>query len=394
MSAGRATLPARTGIRLIRSAAATGPRARILVVDRDASALAVIRSILRAQDWEVIDARTGAEALQKARLEAPDAVISEIKLPDMGGPDLCRALRQRNETATTPILVLSAGGGVAERVACLRAGASDYLVKPPDAQELIARLQAALDLRRERTGFVIAIVGSKRGVGSTAIAVNLAVALRRETRSGVVLVDAAAHLGAVDIMLNLHVPGGAGHLLRQLEGLEQADLEGALTPHASGIHTLLLSDQSSQTIGSEPLHKVLLGLRRLREFVVVDSPPFTDQAATAVLQVADRVLLVVTPEITALRGARAFLVQATQMGLSRERILPLLNRFPQRGGLQRRAVENALGFSVHAIVPDDVRLVTYSINRGVPVVESHRRAEVSRRLGLLAGDLVGAARQQ
>ncbi len=384
----------RTGVRLVKSGRAPGYRTRILIIDHDPSAVAVIRSVLRAQDWEVITAKTGGEGLEKARLEGPDAIVTEMDLSDMKGPEVCRALRQRTETAVTPIIVLSASTGVAERVASLRAGAFDYLVKPPDAQELIARLKAALDLRRERSGFVIAVVGAKGGIGTSMIAVNVAVALRHEVRAGVVLVDAAMRTGAVDIMLNIQASQGGGQILPRLEDLEETEFEAILTLHASGLQVLLLQEQGFDALKPEEMRRILVTLRRMRDFVIVDAPPLLDENTATILDLADRVLLVLTPEITALRGARLFLERATLMGLSRERIILVLNRFPLRGGLQRRAIENALGIAAQATIPDDMKLVTYTVNRGVPAVESHRRSGVAREVASLVKGLVKVARQQ
>jgi len=381
------------GMRLVKGASAPGYRTRILVVDRDPSAVAVVRSILRAQGWEVIHCKTAADALEKARLEGPDAVLTELDLPDMNGADLCRTLRQRAETASTPIIVLSASPGVAERVTSLRAGASDYLVKPPDAQELIARLKAALDLRKEKAGFVTAVLGSKGGVGTSMVAVNLAIALRHEMRAGVALIDAAMAGGAVDVMLNLQAPGGAGQRLPKFSDLEWSDFESILTPHVSGIQALLMQQQAADGINPEDLRRVLVALRKVRDFVVVDSWAVLDENTSTILEIADRVLLVLTPEITALRGARLFLEHANALGLPRDRVVPVLNRFPQRGGLQRRDVENALGMTVQVTIPDDVKLVTYSINRGVPLFESHARSGIARQVSILAKGLAKMARQ-
>jgi len=381
----------RGSVRLIKSARAPGLRTRILIVDRDPAAVAVVRSILRAQDWEVISAKGGAEAIEKARLEGPDAILTEMALADMAGPDLCRALRQRPETAATPIIVLSASSGVAERVASLRAGATDYMVKPPDAQELIARIKAALDLRKEKSGFVIAVVGGKGGVGASVLAVNLAVAIRRQVHGQVVLVDAARQGGTIDIMLNLQAGPSLGYVLGRLDELEDSELDGMLIPHASGLQVLLLNEQGGQDVRPEDLRKILVALRRTRDFVVVDLSAVQDEGTSTILDLADRVLLVLTPEITSLRGAKLLLERAGDIGLSRERIAPILNRFPQRGGLQRRDIENSVGVTVAINIPDDVKLVAYSINRGVPLMESHRRSGVARQVEALAKSLVKAA---
>ncbi len=379
-------------MRLVKGESAPGYRTRVLVVDQDPAAVAMVRGILGGQGWEVLVARTGREGLEKARLEGPDAIVTELELPDTGGPDLCRALRQRMETAATPIIVLSASAGVAERVASLRAGATDCLAKPPDAQELIVRLRAALDLRQEKAGFVIAVLGGRGGVGASTTAANLAVALRQQTRGGVVLVDADLLSGVADVLLNVQAPRGMSHALSRLEDLEERDIEALLAPHSSGLQVMLF--QGLDAIRPEELRKILLALRRLRDFVVVDTAPFLDENTVTALELADRVLVVLTPEITALRGAKLFLERAGRLGLAPERVVPVLNRFPQAGGLQRPAIEETLGMAAQATIPDEVKLVTFSINRGVPAVQSHGRSRLARHVGALARSLAKAARGQ
>jgi len=383
MSKVRSEIRGGTG-RTSESGGAGGYRTRILLADSDPAAVASVQHILRSQDWEIVLARTGAEALEKARLEGPDAILAEFDLPDMEGPDLCRMLRQRSETATTPIIVLSVSAGVAERVASLRAGATDFLAKPPDAQELVLRLRAVLDLRREKAGFVVAVFGSKGGVGASTLAVNLAVALRREARSGVVLVDASPQAGVADILLNLQATRGIGQALSRLDDLEDRDFEALLIPHASGLQAMLFQERGLDVVRPEEMRKILVALRRLRDWIVVDAPPLLDENRDTVLELADRVLLVLTPEITSLRAAKVFHEHAMRVGLSPERVMVVLNRFPQAGGLERRAIENALGLAVQVTVPDDVKLVTYSTNRGVPIVQSHVRSGVARQVGVLA----------
>ncbi|MDI7274932.1 MAG: response regulator, partial [Anaerolineae bacterium] len=299
-----------------------GFRTRILVVDRDPASQAVVRSILRSQDWEVLSARTAAEALDRASLEGLDAIITEFSLPDMAGIDLCRALRQRTETASTPVVVLSASAGVAERVASLKAGATDYLVKPPDAQELIARLKAALDLRQERAGFLVALLGGKGGVGTSVIAINLAVALRHETRRSVAIVDASRPAGTADVMLNLQPNPAASRMLARKDELEPNDLESALNRHATGIDALILHAPGGDGIGPERLGAALAMLRRMRELVVVDAGTGYGESTAAIVDLAERVLLVLTPDINALRGARLLVEQMRHAGFPQDRLTP------------------------------------------------------------------------
>jgi Flp pilus assembly CpaE family ATPase len=72
----------------------------------------------------------------------------------------------------------------------------------------------------------------------------------------------------------------------------------------------------------------------------------------------------------------------------------ILNRYPQRGGLQRRDIEAALGLAMQATIPDDAKLVTYTINRGIPALIGHRRSDVSRQVSGIARRLIEAAQEQ
>jgi two-component system KDP operon response regulator KdpE len=114
---------------------------RILVIDDDALILAAMGPLLRGRGYEVATATSGSAALQSIERVDPDAVVLDLGLPDIDGIELCRLLR---EGRSTPIVVLSARGAEADKVRALDAGADDYVTKPFGAEELVARLRAAL----------------------------------------------------------------------------------------------------------------------------------------------------------------------------------------------------------------------------------------------------------
>lgn len=357
-----------------------GQRAHVMIVSDEPENVQSVRTILRGAGWETVSAATGAEALKQVRLEEPDAIVAAFRLRDMSGAELCRALRERGAQGI-PVILLGESTGVAERVASLRAGAADYLVNPSDAQELLGRLQTALALREERSGHVIVTVGAKGGVGASVVAVNLAVALRLVSRRSVCVLDAAVADGTVDVLLNLQRSGSIGQLLTRLDELERADLEAILTRHSSGIEALWPDDEGLQP---EEVRRLILAMRRLRDVVVVDlSPAFGENTASA-LEVADRVLVVLTPEIGAVRAARRFLQRARALGVAPERLMLVLNRAKVRGGLELRDIEGTLGVRVDASIPDDVKLVTASANQGIPFVQSRWRSRAARQILSLA----------
>ena len=117
----------------------SGPR--ILVVDDEPQILRAIETNLRGAGYEVDTAATAADALSTAASRRPEAVILDLLLPDGRGTDVCRELRT---WSSAPVIVLSAVGEEAEKVAALDAGADDYVTKPFGIDELLARLRAAM----------------------------------------------------------------------------------------------------------------------------------------------------------------------------------------------------------------------------------------------------------
>jgi two-component system, OmpR family, KDP operon response regulator KdpE len=114
---------------------------RILVVDDDPQIRRVMRVTLTTQGYEVDDARSGEEALEKLRREGIDLVLLDVNMPGLGGIETCRLIRADSEVA---IIMLTVRDAEADHVEALDAGADDYITKPFRTQELLARIRAAL----------------------------------------------------------------------------------------------------------------------------------------------------------------------------------------------------------------------------------------------------------
>ncbi|MEA2428727.1 MAG: two-component system, OmpR family, response regulator MprA [Thermoleophilaceae bacterium] len=131
---------------------------RVLVVEDDDEIADVLRRSLRIEGYDVKVSGDGGQALDEAGVFEPDAVVLDLGLPGMDGIDVARQLRSDGDV---PILILTARDGLDERVEGLDSGADDYLVKPFEREELLARLRALLR-RRPPRGSASLVVGDLR----------------------------------------------------------------------------------------------------------------------------------------------------------------------------------------------------------------------------------------
>ncbi|MEV2220157.1 response regulator transcription factor [Nocardia vinacea] len=137
---------------------------RILVVDDEVRVLASLRRGLELSDFEVVTAGDGAEALSMVRSAEPDAMVLDVNMPNLDGAGVVTALRAMGNDI--PICVLSARTAVSDRIAALERGADDYLTKPFDLGELVARLHALL---RRRPALIRPSGDDQRQVGQVRI---------------------------------------------------------------------------------------------------------------------------------------------------------------------------------------------------------------------------------
>lgn len=118
--------------------------AMILIVEDEAPQAEMLRYNLEKENYRVVVAPSGEEALSRVELEIPDLVVVDWMLPERSGIDVCRRLRNRPETKRLPIIMLTARGEEGDRILGLDAGADDYVVKPYSPREMVARIKALL----------------------------------------------------------------------------------------------------------------------------------------------------------------------------------------------------------------------------------------------------------
>lgn len=129
--------------------------ATILVVDDAPPNVKLLRLILRDAGYRVLEAGSGPEALDILRREKPDAMVLDVRMPGMTGYEVCQAVRRDPEFSTLPVIMVTALSLPEERIRGIEAGATDFISKPFNRKELLARLRASLALAQSARGGIL-----------------------------------------------------------------------------------------------------------------------------------------------------------------------------------------------------------------------------------------------
>lgn len=352
--------------------------AQILVIDDDSHTLRLIEFALTKAGYEVVTASRGVEGLQKAFQNPPDLAVIDLMMPQMDGYEVCRRLRQNEQTADIPILVFTARIQEIDRQAALEAGANEFLTKTATPDELVNKVEALLAGKvagpgaQARPGQALALFSLRGGVGVSSLAVNLAVALARQPHQKVALLDLCFLSSSVPLMLNIRPKLALAELTKEAT-ISLESLEKYMVAHSSGVKVLptVLSPLRAAPLSAKTIERILSVLRDSFNYIVIDTPSSLDDMTLTALKASDQILLVLVPEVTSIQAAVLTLQTFRSLGLTDEAIVPIVNHTFAKGGLSLGTVQNALKQPVRAVIPYEPELLVLAINSGTPLVLSH-----------------------
>jgi pilus assembly protein CpaE len=350
----------------------------VMIVDDDLDILSILTFSFESRGYRVRKATSGEEALQVVRKVTPDVFVLDVTLPGIDGMELCRQLRAQARTRHTPVLFLTGRDQPEMVVQGFEAGGDDYVVKPFNMQELLARVENLLRRKEEaaRTetgheGQVIAVIGARGGIGRTTLAVNLSLALARLWTDEVVLVDTNLEFGRAAVLLDLPDPREITALLQeQGEELERDYLEETyLSTHPSGLHFLAspLSPADVESIGQAEAERLLHLLRPAYPYIVLDLAPSVREPYRTFLRLADQVIVVVNPDILTLVATQSLLQSLSMLEVPTEIIQIVLNDHPHVfNSPTQEEVAQFLGLPIAGVFPADVQHLPVALNSGKP----------------------------
>lgn len=384
---------------------------RVIIVDDVSETRENVRKLLQFEsDVDVVGvARTGREAIQLSQDLQPDVVLMDINMPDMDGISATEAIRQKQPAVQ--VVILSVQGDQNYMRRAMLAGARDFLTKPPMGDELISAIRRAGSMaqtERSKTaqiplapvlgnvgpvaaygtprGKIVTIYSPKGGTGCTTIAVNLALTLHNDD-THVALVDGNLQFGDVAVFMNEQGKNTIVDLAPRAEELDPEIVEEVMLKHgSSGLHILAAPSRPeyAEKVSSGQFTKVLEYLRQMYAYVVVDTATLLTDATLAAIDVSDLVVLVTTQDIPSIKNCRLFLDLSQTLGIDRDRILFVMNRFDKRINITPDRVTENLKQEIVSVIPLDEGTATKAVNRGVPFVLDSKNQPAARGVFSLA----------
>ncbi len=380
--------------------------AKILIVDDDLESVKLVGLMLERRGYQITAAQSGAQAVAKAQTENPDLVILDIMMPDMDGYEVCRRLRASPATANLPIIMFTAKGLVADKVAGFQAGADDYLTKPVHPEELATRVEAVLVRSARKRAEVVhhvrakvfGFLGAKGGVGTTTLVVNLGVTLAQGPAQGKRIILAEMHSGmaGINFQLGLRRHGAIMRLLDQ--PLEQIDLglvEAQLEEHKTGV--TVLSGQIEPpgvAVTIPPAHAgvIVRHLSAIADYVLLDLGVGLDEVNRQLLPNCHAIVVTIEPQRVSLVLAQELLEAITDsLSIARYKIsLALVNKAPSAATFTKETIEGMLQRELIGVVPPAPELAFQATEQGIPMVVMQPNSLVANQIRAAADVLLSA----
>jgi pilus assembly protein CpaE len=351
------------------------------------------------------------QVLLRAGLDCPVANVARIDFaPQMlprtpvdlvivGLPDDCESslrvldwLEKLRRTHGQWVIAIGPTADAKVLLRALRGAIDDYL----DRTDLEAELMAALDrwrenlARRVEAGKVIAVLAPSGGSGSSTLAVNVATVLAKLHKAAA-LIDLKLETGDLAALLDLKPTYTLADLCHNLARMDRTLFERSLTPHASGVHLLGAPRHYDDIarVTPEGVHQALALARSSFPYVLVDIDHSFRPEQVEVLREADGILLVLRLDFASLRNAHRALEHLDRLGVHRDRIYLIVNRYGQPKEIPFSKAEEALGMKIFHYVPDDPKSINRANNNGVPVVTESPRSRVAKSVTKLATSVNG-----
>lgn len=279
----------------------------------------------------------------------------------------------------------------------MRAGATEYLLRPVSQTDLtfalqkIGRLWLVKEPTETEAGRLITVFSPKGGAGVTTIAINLATNIHDLTGKSTILVDLDLNAGDVTTFLNMKPTYTISDVTMNISRLDRNFLQGVIAKHESGISVLAEPQKIEEgvSISSSEIKKVLSLLKSMFKYIIIDAETISERTTTAI-EMSDLILLVFFMSLPSIKNMQRHLRYFDRIGLGRDRVKLIANRYLKKGEITIQDTEKALNYPIFFTLPNEYDTAMTCLNKGVPISVGAPRSQLNAALKELAKTLVAS----
>lgn len=358
---------------------------RVLLVDDEPFYFKLIRNSLKAAEYELEYAKSSAEGLAKIPSFLPEMLIVDLKLPDINGFEILERLRRDPKFSYVPVIVITSKDELSEKLKAFELGADDYLVKPFQPEELVARMgilarrgRAMQIAQRESTpvavATTIAVHSLRGGLGCSSITVNLGLAFQKLWGKRTLLIDGVLTAGQVALMLDAKPTATWENMVGiNLDNLDDAVVGEMMCSHKSGIRYIAAPRYpiASDTFTHETLRSFMGHVKSLNDFVIVDTSHDFSDMTIHMLSMSSTILLVMAPELASLRTTMSAIEIYDRLGIALDKVKIALNNNSSNPAIKQTQLEKVLKRPIDFVLPFEAGEVNRALNFGQPFILSN-----------------------
>jgi pilus assembly protein CpaE len=277
----------------------------------------------------------------------------------------------------------------------MRVGVNEFFFQPIKDAEMLEALERFKKRNEkskiqhvEKNGQVITVFGSKGGVGTTTLAVNLAISIKQtDTNKAVVLIDMNTLFGEIPLFLEMSPKFDWGAITKNIDRLDTTFLSNILSVHKSGVQLLPSPAYLNGHIRPTPSTMIqLLGLmKQMFDFIIIDGGQSTDDTSLKVLEVSETILLITILSLPCLANTNKLIKSFSDLGyVDSERIKIILNRHTNKSNISLDEVKAGVGREIYWKIPNDFYSSMNSINNGKPLRDIAPKANITKSIFDLA----------
>jgi pilus assembly protein CpaE len=317
----------------------------------------------------------------------PDLLIFQLSEDSEKEMEMIESLLKENKVGAVFLTASNADPEILMQA--IRVGVKEFFAQPINVEAVKQALQRFKEQQRglmpkgeNKSGKIISIFGSKGGVGTTTVAVNLAISLLQAKKGlSVVLVDMNTLFGEVPLFLEMSPKFHWGEITKNIDRLDNTFLGNILTQHKSGIHVLPSPAYLNGHVKPTPevMARLLHLMTKIYDYILVDTGQSTNDTSLRVVELSDTLLLITILSLPCLANTNRLIKSFLDLGyLGNGRIKVILNRYTKNNDISLKDAQAGINKELFWIIPNDFNTTMAAINNGKPLAEISSRAAITK----------------